>query len=136
MNRLSVGVLLSGVALLTPRFSLVAQAPAAPTAFVIRGARVFDGVRDRGVTDVLVSGDHVAAVGKAIKAPPGAAEIDGRGKTLLPGLIDAHVHTFGDALRTALVFGSTTQLDQFTDVKMAEDSIRRGGYFQRLGVAL
>lgn len=97
-----------------------AQAPAAAS-FVIRGARVFDGVRDRGRTDVLVTDGRIAAIGAAVRAPAAATEVDGRGKTLLPGLIDAHVHAYGDAMRTALIFGTTTLLDQFTDVKMAAD---------------
>src|SRR5690606_17199700 len=37
----------------------------------------------------------------------------------LPGLIDAHTHAFGDALREALVFGVTTELDMFTDHRQA-----------------
>lgn len=92
-----------------------------PASFVIRGARLFDGVRDRGVTDVLVSGERIVAVRAGLRAPTGATVIDGRGKTLLPGLIDAHIHAYGDATRTALVFGSTTVLDQFTEVKTASE---------------
>ena len=37
--------------------------------------------------------------------------IDGTGKTLLPGLIDAHTHSSRDALRLALQFGVTTELE-------------------------
>jgi imidazolonepropionase-like amidohydrolase len=40
--------------------------------------------------------------------------VDGRGKTLLPGLIDAHTHTYGDANKAALAFGVTTELDMFS----------------------
>jgi imidazolonepropionase-like amidohydrolase len=39
--------------------------------------------------------------------------------TLLPGLIDAHTHVFGDALEEALVFGVTTELDMFTEPRLA-----------------
>jgi imidazolonepropionase-like amidohydrolase len=105
-------------AILGGRHPLSAQAQT-PSVFVIRGARVFDGSRDRGIMDVLVRGQLIANVGRALRAPASATVIDGAGKTLLPGLIDAHVHSYGDALRTALVFGSTTQLDQFTDITMA-----------------
>ena len=113
-------VILAAVVATAPHADAGAQTTR-PAAFVIRGARVFDGETDRGVRDVLVTGDRVAAVGRAIRAPANALEIDGRGKTLMPGLIDAHTHVYGDALRVALVFGSTTQLDQFTDAKMAAD---------------
>jgi imidazolonepropionase-like amidohydrolase len=40
--------------------------------------------------------------------------IDGRGRTLLPGLIDAHVHVFAAAQADALRFGVTTELDMFS----------------------
>jgi imidazolonepropionase-like amidohydrolase len=40
--------------------------------------------------------------------------VDGNGKTLLPGLIDAHVHAYEkDVLEQSLAFGVTTALDMF-----------------------
>ena len=44
--------------------------------------------------EVLVEGDRIAEVGPAVKRPPGAEVIDLGDTTLLPGLIDAHVHLF------------------------------------------
>ena len=43
---------------------------------------------------VLVSGDRITAVGPSgsVTIPPGATEIDGRGKYLMPGLSDMHIH--------------------------------------------
>ena len=91
-----------------------AHAQPAP-ATLFRGVRVFDGERMLGERDVLVQDGRIARVGTGISAPAGAAVVDGRGKTLLPGLIDAHTHTFGgDVGRQALVFGVTTELDMFT----------------------
>ena len=58
-------------------------------------------------------------MGPSLTAPAGAVTIDGRGKTLLPGLIDSHTHTFGDASKTALIFGVTTELDMFSDAAAA-----------------
>lgn len=45
---------------------------------------------------VVVSGDRITAVGpvKKINVPAGATVIDGSGKYLMPGLVDAHVHFF------------------------------------------
>ena len=43
--------------------------------------------------------------------PIGAAIIDGHGITLMPGLIDSHVHTDMDGLHDALKFGVTTELE-------------------------
>jgi imidazolonepropionase-like amidohydrolase len=48
-------------------------------------------------------------VGGAV--PAGATVLDGRGKTLMPGLIDSHVHTDMDGLHDALKFGVTTELE-------------------------
>ena len=44
--------------------------------------------------EVLVEGDRIAEVGSGVKHPAGAEVIDLGDRTLLPGLIDAHVHLF------------------------------------------
>ncbi|MEU7043996.1 amidohydrolase family protein [Streptomyces varsoviensis] len=77
--------------------------------FVITGARVFDGQQDLGVTDVVVDGTTIASVGGLV--PRDAAVVDGSGATLLPGLIDSHVHTSKESLALALRFGVTTELE-------------------------
>lgn len=43
---------------------------------------------------VLISGARIAGIGATIPAPAGAAEIDGSGAYLIPGLWDSHVHIF------------------------------------------
>ncbi len=44
--------------------------------------------------EVLVEGDRIRAVGSSVDRPAGARVIDLGDTTLLPGLIDAHVHLF------------------------------------------
>ena len=82
--------------------------------------------------NVLINGNLIEKVGKNISTPEGALVVDGKGKTMIPGLSDAHVHlsaTLGDgelrnnthwmytALRTAkaaenfLMLGFTTVRD-------------------------
>lgn len=97
----------------------IATSSYAADAVLFRGARVFDGARVLEDTDVLVRGDRIESVGRKLRAPAGAEIIEAKGKTLLPGLIDAHTHAFGDALREALMFGVTTELDQFSNTSMA-----------------
>ncbi|MBS1676306.1 MAG: amidohydrolase family protein [Actinobacteria bacterium] len=79
--------------------------------FVITGARVFDGEDSLGVVDVEVTGGRIVSVGGR---PEGAELIDGAGATLLPGLVDSHTHTDEEALRQALTFGVTTELDMLS----------------------
>lgn len=65
---------------------------------LFRDVRVFDGQSDRlsPPTNVAVKGNVITAIGPAAKAGAGARVIEGRGRTLMPGLIDVHVHlTFG-----------------------------------------
>jgi imidazolonepropionase-like amidohydrolase len=91
---------------------------AAASGFVVRGAAVFDGRALLPDTDVLVQGGRIAAVGRSgvrLTVPAGAALVDGSGRTLLPGLIDAHTHSWGPARRDALRMGVTTELEMFGD---------------------
>lgn len=92
----------------------VAQAPASG-AFVVRGAAVFDGESLQPPTDVLVQGGRIARIGAALAVPAGTAEVPGRGRTLLPGLIDSHTHSWGTARRDAIRMGVTTELEMFGD---------------------
>ncbi|QYN40173.1 amidohydrolase family protein [Pseudonocardia sp. DSM 110487] len=76
---------------------------------LIRNVRVFDGVRTIPRADVLISDDRIAEYdGRRVDV-----ELEGTGKTLLPGLIDAHTHAFDGDLAQALRFGVTTELDMF-----------------------
>lgn len=86
-----------------------------PGEFAIRDVRVFDGERFVDRATVHVRDGLIVAVGADVAVPAGVEAIDGRGRTLLPGLIDGHVHTWGDARRDALRFGVTTMLDMFSD---------------------
>jgi len=88
--------------------------------FVIRNARVFDGHKTLPQADVWVSEGKIKAVGKDLRVPSDTKVVDAAGDTLLPGLIDAHTHSWGSALKEAEIFGVTTELDMFTDAKYAQ----------------
>lgn len=76
----------------------LAKANATPT--LIDNVKIFDAVAGRYESNraVLVADGKIKAVGRAgnINAPAGATVIDGAGKTLVPGLWDAHLHVGGD----------------------------------------
>jgi dihydroorotase len=66
---------------------------AAAATLVIRGARVVDPATDLdGICDVLVRDGLIAAIGDALAAPDEAEVVEGEGLTLLPALVDPHVH--------------------------------------------
>jgi len=88
---------------------------------LIRNVRVFDGERVMPKTSVLVMNGKIARIAPSISAPEWTPVVDGSGKTLLPGLIDSHTHTWGTALRDAAALGVTTVLDMFTDPTTAAD---------------
>jgi imidazolonepropionase-like amidohydrolase len=90
-----------------------APAPATGIGFAIRNVRVFDGEATIVRANVVVRDGRIVAVARGAAIPAGLEVIDGRGKTLLPGLIDSHVHVFPGAQADALRFGVTTELDMF-----------------------
>jgi imidazolonepropionase-like amidohydrolase len=82
--------------------------------FAVQNVRVFDGERVIPRATVIVTGGTIAALAPDAEIPAGAKVIDGNGKTLLPGLIDAHTHTLEPkGLKQAVVLGVTTTLDMF-----------------------
>ena len=85
--------------------NLVGNGQGGPTGVTVyQGARLITGT---GVTidnaTFIVDGARFAQVGRsdAVKAPPGAATVDLKGKTVMPAIIDAHVHL--STTREALV---------------------------------
>jgi imidazolonepropionase-like amidohydrolase len=69
------------------------SAAAQTSVTVLHTSKMIDG---RGKTiadmDIVVENGKITRVGAKTPVPPGAREIDLRGRTVLPGLIDAHVH--------------------------------------------
>jgi imidazolonepropionase-like amidohydrolase len=117
-----VGMMAAGIVLTQPAPDaarpVAAAIPHGPVTAIVN-VRVFDGARLLPKATVLIAGDHILGVGADLAIPAGAAIVDGVGKTLLPGLIDAHTHASGDALERALQFGVTTELDMFADLTFA-----------------
>jgi imidazolonepropionase-like amidohydrolase len=78
-----------------------AQADGAPRAVVITGTTLIhperegDAAIQRDAT-IVIRGERIESVqsGVTLELPQGAAIIDGKGKWVVPGLVDAHVHFF------------------------------------------
>jgi hypothetical protein len=80
---------------------------------LLRGATVVDGTgaAPRADTPVLIEGERIAAVGSDAEARtiPGTRVLDVAGRTILPGLIDLHVHSsFPSELTGYLTHGVTS----------------------------
>ena len=92
--------------------------PGRSSSFVVGDVRVFDGVNVAEHRSVLVEDGVVARIGGSdLAVPRGIPVIDGRGHTLLPGLIDAHVHLSDSVeadLSQALSLGVTTVFDMWS----------------------
>jgi imidazolonepropionase-like amidohydrolase len=75
--------------------SLLAAPPRAEGRLWLAGARLFDGTGSapREASVVLIDDGVIARVGGA--QPEGARVLDLGGRTLMPGLIDAHAHVYG-----------------------------------------
>jgi imidazolonepropionase-like amidohydrolase len=73
----------------------IAQQPAT-VPIVLHAARLLDVATGKMVTpgEVLVEGERIRAVSTAVERPAGAKVMDLGDTTLLPGMIDAHVHLF------------------------------------------
>jgi len=83
---------------------------------IISQADVFDGQTWSTHTDVVFKDGLIIAVGQDLLSQyPAATIVKGAGKFLIPGLIDAHTHAWDNALKQAVRFGVTTELDMFTN---------------------
>ncbi|WP_245617449.1 amidohydrolase family protein [Amycolatopsis taiwanensis] len=95
-------------------------------AITITGVHVFDGQRLTGHTAVRLAGGLIEAVGGPELLQAGDERVDGHGGTLLPGLIDAHIHLLPGAPRQALSFGVTTVLDMFSKPDTVSRAVAEG----------
>src|SRR6185295_7319823 len=68
---------------------------------LVRGGHVvtLDAAGDVEGGDVLLEDDRIAAIGRALAAPAGCEVIDASGTIVMPGLINAHIHTWQVGLR-------------------------------------
>jgi imidazolonepropionase-like amidohydrolase len=80
---------------------LIAAPPAAAGQLYLTGARLLDGTGGPAVLDasVLVTDGVIKEIGG--RCPPGARTVDLGGRTLMPGLIDAHTHASGEVPKVA-----------------------------------
>ena len=100
---------------------------------VIEGGTLIDGTGRGPIRDavVVIEGSRIKAVGTrgTVTYPPGARVIGAEGRTILPGLIDAHVHISAYMHPLFLHYGVTTIMDTAnpTDWSLAQrEALQRG----------
>ena len=70
----------------------------------------------RRPTATVIVRNRVARPEPEVTVPADAKIVEGKGKTLIPGLIDCHTHTFAPISSSRRsIFGVTLELDMFTD---------------------
>ncbi|WP_312160912.1 CIA30 family protein [Massilia timonae] len=99
-------------------FTLSGTTLAAAT--LVQDVRVFDGKAVHERRSVLFDGGVIVDADFRGAPPAGSRIVGGAGRTLLPGLIDAHTHAFRQ-LDLPLLFGVTTQVDMFTAVPLMQE---------------
>ena len=132
-------ILLSSLAIGLASATCYGQAAPAQTIIVLRASRMLDAAAGSIIApaEVRIQGEHIVAVGTSVSHPAGAKIVDLGDTTLMPGLIDAHVHLFlhpgaedlqtveesvpqrtlvaADAARLDLIAGFTAERDMGTE---------------------
>jgi len=94
--RLATALVILGAAPRAARAQSAQTASSPSPPIVLHAARLFEVTPGRIVSpgEVLVVGNRIQAAGTSVPHPAGARVIDLGDRTLMPGLIDAHVHLF------------------------------------------
>jgi imidazolonepropionase-like amidohydrolase len=101
----------------------------------VRAGRLFDANTGTmlGNQVVLIRGDRIAEVGPSVQIPQGARLIDLSAATVLPGMIDGHVHTSGptpdeSVEHRTMVMIQSAQRDLDAGFTTIVDMDSRGGF--------
>jgi imidazolonepropionase-like amidohydrolase len=102
------------------------KAPVAKTLFT--NVNLFDGENEKLINNanVLVEGNLIKQVSTKAVSAEGATVIDGKGRTLMPGLIDAHYHPMMTALPLADLITSPDGWINLAAAKNAEKLLLQG----------
>jgi imidazolonepropionase-like amidohydrolase len=116
--------------LLTPLISAQNTTPTPqPSGVLFRSAHVFDGVKEQisGPVDVLVQGNKITKISTTPIHPEADTKvIDGTGRTLMPGLIDAHYHIMLAAMPMQVALTADVGYINLAAAKEAQATLMRG----------
>jgi imidazolonepropionase-like amidohydrolase len=109
------------------------QIPAFGQTLVLEGGTLIDGTGRPPVNDavIVIAGSRILGIGMKGKVayPPGARVVSTEGKTILPGLIDSHIHLRDHMPPMFLHYGVTTVADtnNYTDWTVAQREAVKSG---------
>ncbi|MEM1192641.1 MAG: amidohydrolase family protein [Pseudomonadota bacterium] len=94
--------------------------------YLLTNARVLTdgptGLRFSQPQNIQVKDGYIAAIGESLAND--LPTVDGQGQYVIPGLIDAHTHSYASAFADAVRLGVTTHLDMFTNTFMLPDMLK------------
>jgi imidazolonepropionase-like amidohydrolase len=125
--RLGVAAWLAAAGL--PGLALAQQPAAAPALTLFQNVRIFDGKSATlsPPSNVLVKGNVIESISTAtIAADPAATVIAGGGRTLMPGMIDAHVHMAMSTVPQLLLVTADSNYTMLRQGKSAGEMLMRG----------
>src|ERR1700722_9610511 len=125
----------AGTAIGGPKPHEVRNVLAPPNQVVsIRAGHMFDAATGRMLANqvIVIRGDRIAEIGTGVNIPAGATVLDLGSATVMPGMIDAHVHLntqdVNTAARRALIALANAQNDLDAGFTTLLDMDSRGGF--------
>ncbi len=114
----------------TPKAPALQPQARVKSATLIKNVRVFDGISDAltGPMNVLVSGNMIEKISADAITPnaESVTTIDGGGRVLIPGLIDAHWHALMAAAAQSLLMTADPAYLHLLAARQAEETLLRG----------
>jgi len=96
--------------------------------YIFTGGRVLDGesgtLRDN--LQVLVTDGRITSVGNSVEAPGNVTEIALGGRTLMPGLIDCHVHVVAETLNLWNNMTAPSSLSALRSARVMQQALMKG----------
>jgi imidazolonepropionase-like amidohydrolase len=98
------------------------------TSYVFTGGKILDTAAGalRDGLEILVVGNTITEVSASVSRPEGVEVIDLNGKTLMPGMIDCHVHVVADSLDLWGNMIAPSSLSALRSARVMEEALQRG----------
>lgn len=92
---------------------------------LIKNVKIFQNDALTAPTNVVIKDGLIQEISDQLENDNNPDVVDGQGKTLMPGIIDSHIHLSGiENLQQATAYGVTTMLDMMTDDPELVDGLR------------